>query len=104
MPFFSAIAVSLYKQYYISSISYIIHLNKCGRIPMVLSVRFFKEVGKSTRHKNCKKIISFDRYSTNRLGNVFKGKEITGLEDFNVSLPFAICLKPSGFLDIVLSL
>lgn len=71
---------------------------------MVLSVRLFKKVGKSTRHKNCKKIISLQRYSKNGLENVFKGKEITGLEYFNVSLQFAMHLKLESFLDLVLPL
>lgn len=71
---------------------------------MVLSVRLFKKVGKSTRHKNCKKLMSLQRYSKNHTGNVFKDKEITGLEDFNVSLQFAMCLKPVSCLDLVLPL
>lgn len=71
---------------------------------MVLSARLFKKVGKSNRHKNCKKIIYFQKYSKNLFGNVFKGKEITGFEDFNASLQFAMCLKPVSFLDLVLPL
>lgn len=57
MPFFSPIAVSLYKQYYTNSTSHMTHLNKFGWTPMVLPVKVFKKVGKSSRHKNCEKRI-----------------------------------------------
>lgn len=42
----------------------------------------------------------FQRY----LVNLFKGNEITGLKDFNVSLQFVMYLKPLGFLDLLLPL
>lgn len=48
--------------------------------------------------------MSLQRYSKNHSGSVFKDKEITGLEDFNVSLQFAMCLKAVGCLDLVLPL
>lgn len=61
---------------------------------MVFSVRLHKKVGKSTRHKKLQENNFFPKILQELLGNLVKFKEITGLEDFNVSLPFAMCLKP----------